>query len=240
MVDEKQEPNSEHDHLHMPAALDSVDWVDLLATLVMAIAAVLTAWSAFQSDQWGDQMSFSLAQGSASRTEATRIYTRAGQLSEVDVSSYYAWLEAIQAEGVFEASDPGSEYTPIPETLSWFVYERFRPEFRIAFDAWIETRPLVNSDAPPTPFAMPEYVVPEELEAQELEAAADAKFAEAQAADANDDKYVLSTIVFALVFLFAGMSTKMRSRLGQNLMLGFGIAILVVVIVYMFTVPVLV
>lgn len=239
MTDETQEPSSEHDHLHMPAALDDVDWVDLLATLVMAIAAVLTAWSAFQSDQWGDEMSFSLAQGSTARTEATRIYTRAGQLSEVDVSSYYAWLEAIQAEGVFESGD-ASEYVPVPETLSWFVYERFRPEFRIAFDAWIETGPLVNSDAPPTPFAMPDYVVVEELEAQDLETAADAKFAEAQAADANDDKYVLSTIVFALVFLFAGMSTKMRSRLGQNLMLGFGITLLVVVIVYMFTVPVLI
>lgn len=220
-------------------ALNQVDWVDVLATLVMAIAAVLTAWSAFQSDQWGDQMAFSLAQASAARTEATREFTRAGQLTEVDLASFFAWLEAAQTDVSEGRIDPDTTYEPDPSSLSGFLYLRFRPEFRIASDAWVETRPFINPDAPATPFAMPEYSVAEEAEAARLQALAGSKYDEAQAADANDDKYVLSTIVFAAVFLFAGLSTKMRSRLGQNLMLGMGIVILLGVGIYIFTIPIL-
>jgi hypothetical protein len=245
---ESQEPFPEGPHHETPQPagqagesfrVSEVDWVDVLATLVMAIAAVLTAWSAFQSDQWGDQMAFSLAQGSAARTEATREFTRAGQLTEVDLASFFAWLEAAQTDVNEGRINPDTTYEPDPSSLSGFLYLRFRPEFRIAADAWVETRPFINPDAPPTPFAMPEYSVAEEAEAERLQALADAKYDEAQAADANDDKYVLSTIVFAAVFLFAGLSTKMRSRLGQNLMLGMGIVTLLGVGVYIFTIPIL-
>lgn len=82
-------------------------------------------------------------------------------------------------------------------------------------EAWLSTRPLLNPDAPPTPFAMEEYQVAEEVEAQRLLEEAQAKAALAHSADDNDDKYVISTIIFAGIFLFAGLSTKMRSRLGQ-------------------------
>jgi hypothetical protein len=105
-------------------------------------------------------------------------------------------------------------------------------------DAWLATRPLINPEAPPTPFAMDEYQVAEESEANRLQQLADEKAAHAHAADNNDDKYVLSTILFAGIFLFAGLSTKMRSRIGQNLMLGFSIVLLVSGVVYLVTVPI--
>lgn len=217
-----------------------LDWVDILATLVMAVAALLTAWSAFQSDQWGDRMSFSLAEASAARTEAAREYTRAGQLSEIDVASFFTWLEVTQAGVAAGTIDISSGYTLDPDTLSGLLHLRFRPEFRVAMDAWLNTSPLTNPDAPPTPFAMPEYEVAEEGEAERLETEADANYARAEAADANDDQYVISTILYAAVFLFAGLSTKMRSRLGQYLMLGFGVLLLLGTSSYVFTIPILV
>ncbi len=227
-----------------PSLIDSferIDWVDVLATVVMAVAAILTAWSAFQSDQWGDQTSFSLAQGTAARTEADRVYTRAGQLALVDISSFFAWLEAIEiGAGSDTVGDLGPGYSPDPSTLSGALYLRFRPSFRAAADAWMLTNPFTDATAPSTPFAMPEYKMAEEVEAERLEREADAKYAEAQAADSNDDKYVLSTIVFAAVFLFAGLSTKMRSPLGQSLMLGLGTISLLGTAAYVFAIPILV
>jgi hypothetical protein len=217
-----------------------VDWVDIIATLIMAVAALATAWSAFQSDQWGDTMSFSLAQASAARTEATRSYTRAGQLTTLDVSTFLAWVEQVSTEVKAGEIDVSSGYQPDPSTISGFLYLRFRPEFKTAMDAWIATRPFITPDAPPTPFAMPEYQVAESAEADRLQEEAAEKFAAAQAADANDDKYVLSAIIFAGLFLFAGLSTKMRSRLGQNLMLGFALLLLVAGTVFILTVPILV
>jgi hypothetical protein len=216
----------------------SIDWVDIVATIVMAFAALATAWSAFQSDQWGDTMSFSLSEAAAARTESTRNFTRAGQLSEVDVSTFIAWVEAAHSEVANGEIDATDGYVPDPATLSGFLYARFRPEFRTAMDAWLATRPLLNPDAPPTPFAMDVYQVAEEVEAERLQQVADDKAALAHAADDNDDKYVLSTIIFAGIFLFAGLCTKMRSRIGQNLMLGFSIVLLVAGVIFLLTVPI--
>jgi hypothetical protein len=203
----------------------------------MAIAALMTAWSAYQSDQWGDTMSISFSQAGAARTEATRLYTRAGQLSSVDVQTFLAWLDAAYQEIEDGDIDVSEGYVPDPQTLSGIIYERFRAEFRPAMDAWLATRPLITEGAPPTPFAMDEYQVSQEVEAEELQATADEKAAAAIAADNNDDKYVLSTIVFAAVFLFAGMSTKMRSTLGQRLMLGISVAFLIGAGIFLATIP---
>jgi len=216
----------------------SIDWVDIVATIVMAFAALATAWSAFQSDQWGDTMSFSLSEAAAARTESTRAFTRAGQLSSVDVSTFIAWLEAAQSELAAGEVDLSDGYVPDAASLSGFLYARFRPEFQAAMDAWLATRPLLNPDAPPTPFVMDEYQVAEAAEAEQLQELADEKAALAHAADDNDDKYVLSTIIFAGIFLFAGLSTKMRSRIGQNMMLGFSIVLLFGGVVYILNVPI--
>jgi len=241
MVDAESEAVTSETEAEAPTAKPmstSIDWVDILATIVMAFAALTTAWSAFQSDQWGDTMSFSLSEAAAARTESTRHFTRGGQLSEVDVSTFIAWLEAAQDELAGGEIDVTDGYVPDPDTSSGFLYERFRPEFRVAMDAWLATRPLINPEAPPTPFAMDEYQVAEESEANRLQQLADEKARQAHAADDNDDKYVLSTILFAGVFLFAGLSTKMRSRMGQNLMLGFSIVLLVSGFVYLLSVPI--
>lgn len=214
------------------------DWVDLLATILMAIAALATAWSALQSDQWSDTMSFSLNAAGAARTESARSFTRAGQLTEVDVATFIAWVEAVQEERLSGQADTTEGYVPDPDTLSGFLYQRFRPDFRVAMDAWLATRPLINPDAPPTPFAMDEYQVPEAVEAERLLQAAEDKVADAQAADRNDDRYVLSTLIFAAVFLFAGLGTKMRSRIGQYAMLGVATLFLIGGVIYLIAVPI--
>jgi hypothetical protein len=231
MVDTEVQNNSKADS-------EPRDWVDVVATVIMAVAAIATAWSALQSDQWSDTMSFSLNAAGAARTEASREFTRAGQLTSVDVATFVAWVEAVEREGIPTGEEGTGTYEPDPNSASGFLYLRFRPEFRVAFDAWLATRPLLNADAPPTPFAMEEYLVAETVEAERLQQQAEDKVAEAQAADRNDDRYVLSTLIFAGLFLFAGLSTKMRSRVGQVSMVGVALLFLVGGIIYLVSVPV--
>jgi uncharacterized membrane-anchored protein len=80
--------------------------------------------------------------------------------------------------------------------------------------------------------------VAEAIEAERLQQEAEDKVAEAQAADRNDDRYVLSTLIFAAIFLFAGLSTKMRSRSGQIGMLVVAILFLVGGVIYLLAVPI--
>jgi hypothetical protein len=221
---------------------DTSDRVELIATIAIAIATILTAWSAFQAGKWGGTQAINFSEAGAARTESTRADTLAGQLSQIDVSMYLDWVAALVEEsrdGIIPPIGEGN-FDPVPGTVSGFIGMRFRPEFLPAFGAWIATDPVHNPDAPNTPFEMEEYVVAKAVEADELSALADEKATAAREANQNGDNYVLTMVLFASVLFFAGVSSKMSSRRNQILMLSFGIVVLVSGIVILSTQPILV
>jgi hypothetical protein len=57
-----------------------------------------------------------------------------------------------------------------------------------------------------------------------LDEEASAKFKVATDANQTGDDYILSTVYFALVLFFAGVSTKLDYRLPQRLVLVFAVA----------------
>ena len=121
----------------------------------------------------------------------------AGQQIALDVAVFIAWTEAY-AEGDARRAE--------------FVHERFPDRLRPAADAWVALDPLDNPDAPATPFEMDEYVVPAVQEADERLLEADQHLDDASAAANRTSSYVATTVVFAAVLFFAGMSTKLTSR----------------------------
>jgi hypothetical protein len=211
------------------------DRIELVATIVLAIATVLTAWSAFQSAKWSGHQAIAFAQAGAARTESTRADTRAGQLAQVDIAMYIDWVAA-----VFDDIDSGAitlesadTYAPTRGTLSGFLYLRFRDEFRPAVDAWLATDPVNDPDAPTSPFVMtdadgePVYVLADRIAAREFVDTAEARTEEAKEANQNSDNYVLTMVLFASVLFFAGMSSKLVKPRNRMLALGFGIFLLV-------------
>ena len=219
----------------------SSDRIELIATIVLAIATILTAWSAFQSGKWGGTQSINFSEAGAARTESTRFDTRAGQLSQIDVAMYIDWVSALVEDidsGAIPALDPGS-YEPTKGTISGFLYLRFRGEFRPAIDAWIATDPTNNANAPPTPFVMDEYSVADAVEADRLADVADEKAQAARDANQNGDNYVLTMVLFASVLFFAGVSSKMVRPRNRMLVLGFGLVTLFVGIVILVSLPIL-
>ncbi len=219
----------------------SNDRIELIATIVLAVATVLTAWSAFQSGKWGGTQSINFSEAGAARTESTRSDTRAGQLSQIDVAMYIDWVSALVADiesGAIPALDSGS-YEPTRGTISGFLYLRFRDEFRPAIDAWITTDPTNNANAPPTPFVMDEYSVADAVEADRLSDLADEKAKAARDANQNGDNYVLTMVLFASVLFFAGVSSKMVRPRNRMLVLGFGLVTLLVGIVILVSLPIL-
>jgi hypothetical protein len=92
-----------------------------------------------------------------------------------------------------------------------FYEERFRPDFKPAFEAWLATDPVNNPDAPKSPFSMPEYSLPEEEESQSLLEQAENKFNEGQEANQISDNYVFMTIIFASVLFLGGIQSRFKS-----------------------------
>lgn len=220
----------------------SNDRVELIATIVLAVATILTAWSGFESGKWGGEQSINFSEAGAARTESTRADTLGGQLTQIDVAMYIDWIAAISDElatgAIAQASlDP---YTPTDNTVSGFLYKRFRPEFLPAVDAWLETDPINDPAAPSSPFDMQEYEVAEKVQADELAELADERAAAARAANQNGDNYVLTMVLFASVLFFAGVSSKMNRPRNRILVLSFGIITLFVGIIILASLPILI
>jgi hypothetical protein len=214
---------------------------ELLEAILLAVAAILTAWAAFQSTKWGGVQADNYSRAGAARTESVRASTRAGQLSAIDVNTFTSWVAALSAEsraGLSNGLNPDGSYEPRDGTESGFLYNRFRPEFRTAVDAWLATRPLADPTAAPTPFAIPEYRVAEAEQAAELEEQAEGFATVARQANQRGDNYVLMTIMFALVLVLVGIGTKMDTLRARAFLFGLSTVALVVAAVVVLTFPV--
>lgn len=207
--------------------LGASDRIELIATIVMALAAIATAWCAFQATKWSgiQAIEFSIANGD--RVESTRADSLANSQRTIDVGAFTAWLDAVAMEIESGEIPPVAEagYTPQSGTLSAFYFDRMRPEFKVALDAWLATDPLNNPDAPPTPFQMDEY---QQAAAQAAENLLEQSAQHRQAAlDANQngDNYVLTTVGFALVIFFGGVSSKLVARRNRWIAIGLGMVL---------------
>lgn len=204
---------------------ESLDRVELVATMVLAIAAIATAWSGFQSSKWSGEQTIHFSEASAARTESTRASTSAGQLAQIDVGMFSAWLAALDSDlrsGEIEIV-AGEPYVPDQNTLSGFLFTRFRGEFSLAVEAWLETGPLGNSSAPTSPFVMPDYTLDSAAQADALLIQAEQKVADARRANQNSDNYVLTGVLFALVLFFAGISAKLQRARNRSIMMATAI-----------------
>jgi hypothetical protein len=197
--------------------------VELLSTVLLAVAALATAWSTYQSTRWRGDQAADYSKATAARIESSEASTRAGQLTQIDIATFVQWIDA-QVAGDRE--------------LARFYRRRFRPEFQPAFDAWVVTRPFTNPDAPLTPFAMPQYTVSEAVRSSQLNAEAGEHANAAEVANQRADNYVLAVVLLASALFFAGISTKMRTLRQREALLALGWVIFLGTAVWLITSPV--
>jgi hypothetical protein len=197
--------------------------IELLATTLLAAAALATAWSTFQSGRWRGVQASNTGKSTAARVQSSEASTRAGQLTQIDIATFIQWVNAQTAGN---------------RKLAAFYRRRFRPEFRPAFDAWLATRPFENPKAPTSPFAMPQYRPAERERAKQLEATSELRLAAAGRANRNADDYLLAVVLFASALFFAGISTKVPSPRQREVLLGLGGLIFLVALIWVATIPV--
>ena len=166
---------------------------EVVATFLLAFAALATAWTGYQASLWDGIQSSNYTQASAARTEAAQLRTEANQFRLADLSVF---------ESFVDASVSGND------ELAGFYRARFRPEFEVAFDAWIALDPFADPEAPSSPLAMAEYQLAADAEATTLDARADTLFREGEEANTDSDIYTMSTLLFAIVLFFAAISER--------------------------------
>jgi hypothetical protein len=222
-----------HVHVHAPHELTeshtgaTVDrrerLLELGAVLLMSLTTLATAWSGYQAARWSGEQSQLYAQASATRIKAQQHATAAGQRRIDDLLYFNGWLDARQSGNT---------------RLATIYRNRFRAEFQPAFRAWIAQHPFTNARAIPGPLYMPQYKPVEQARAGELDQEADRHYLEGTHAKSNDDKYILSTVFFAAVLFFAGISLRLDWRPLRVTVLGLAAAMLILGGTFVLSLPV--
>jgi hypothetical protein len=199
------------------------DSVELVATMLLALATVATAWSGYQATRWNGEQAKAGARANATRIESTKASGLANTQTEIDVATFTQWVNA---------------YAQKQTQLADFYIKRFRKEFKPAVNAWVATRPLKNPNAPLTPFAMPQYQLEARAEAEQLNAKAEIFAANARRDIQRSSNYVLGVVLFASALFFAGMSTKLTTPKLRVAMLSIGCLVFLSTALWIATSPV--
>jgi hypothetical protein len=193
--------------------------LSVIEAILLAIVALLAAYTGYASAKWSTESSVRLAGASAARIEANRAALDAENTKNFDSTTFNSWFTAYVAGNA---------------TAEAVAERRFSPAFKVAFDAWIATQPFTNSSAPPGPTYMPEYQQPQLAQAAALDKKADTLYALGVAAGANSDNYVRDTIYLATILFLIGISGHFRFfriRLGLVILGGLMLTVAVVQIV---------
>jgi hypothetical protein len=185
--------------------------VEIVEGLLLAIVAVTTAWSGYQSTLWDSKSVASYGGSSKLRIASQGAQTTAGQQMLYDSTTFDEWLVAAQANNT---------------ALTTFLERRFRPEYKTAFDAWLQTDPLKNPNAPPGPAFMPQYSNASAALAQRLDKDATAAFDAGNHSREIGDEYVRVTVLLAVVLFLTALSQRFDIRKVRLGIIGTALAVL--------------
>ena len=195
--------------------------VELIAAIMLSIATVVTAWSAYQATRWSGDQAENYTSASATRTESVRASTEANRQVLIDVATFLNWLDAEQSGDHALAND---------------IHVRMRREFLPAFDAWLAMAPA-GSIPDGTPFELPEYRLAAEAESKRLETKAAVLFEDGNESNQVSDDFVLAAVLFASVLFFSGLAGTFDSLRAQVLLLVLGAVMLGVGTIIVITLP---
>jgi hypothetical protein len=200
-------------------------WHELLEIVevsLLAVVAVATAWTGFQAAKWDGRQSVRYGESSRLRFEADAASTRGGQEIVADSAGFTAWLQA--------HSEDNAE-------LMREMERRFTPDYKAAFDAWLETDPFTNASAPAGPAYMPGYVNPDIEESKRLNAEASHAFEEGTEARETGEQYVRNTVLFASVLFLVALAQRQKARGARLAANGIAVGLLVFTMVSVVSLP---
>ena len=201
------------------------EWLEIFSAILLALATVASAWSAYQAARWGSEEALLFNEATAARVHAAEAADLADAELDIDVEMFLDYRDAWRA---------GDE-----AALLDFETNLFRDEMKVAMEAWKDTDPDENPEAPSTPFEMPEYVNANREQSRDLEAEAQEKLEEAKDAIRISDFYIMLTVLFASVLFFAGICTKFKTPWVRVAVLCTGAVLFVTTLIITITQPIM-
>jgi hypothetical protein len=190
--------------------------VQICEAVLLALVTVTAAWAGYSAARWNTTSRFDVARSSSLSGLATRDDLTATTLRNFDASTFNAWFIA------YVLGNPQKEAVAV---------RRFRPQFLVAFNAWMATDPLHNPHAPPGPTYMPQYKLPQQTQANALDNEATAAFQSGNYAGSISDNYVRITVFLAAVLFLVGIGSSFKLHTIRYALIAFGSVLLIFSIV---------
>ena len=199
------------------------DWVEVGATVLLAFAAVATAWSSYQATRWnGEQAKTS---GASTRPGSWPLAPSglANAQQQVDIATFMQWVDAY-------ARDDDQGRALLPHTLPQGVHARVQ---RVGRDEAAEDQGRSGD-------AVRDAAVPAGRQGGRRPAGSEADELSAQVRRniQRSSNYVLGVVLFAVALFFAGMSTKLTAPGLRKTMLVVGWLLFLGTAVWIATSPV--
>jgi hypothetical protein len=196
--------------------------VQICEAVLLALVTITAAWAGYSAARWNTISRVDIAQSATLRNIATRDDITALELRNFDSGTFNAWYIA------FTLNNPAKER---------LAERRFRPAFRVAFNAWMATDPVHNPHAPPGPTYMPQYKLPAQARANALDAEATAKFNRGNYSANVGDDYVRITVFLAAVLFLVGIGSSFKLPSIRYALITFGTLLLIVSVVLIIRQP---
>lgn len=211
--------SSREQQLDLPNAAETEPrkkWVEPVAALLMALATLSTAWCSYQSAAWTRKSNRLMNEFNTLERKAGVLTIQGMQQTTIHTAMFMQLLAAKQAGN---------------EKLANFYAERFPPEVRKAYDAWLQQKPLENPKAEPHPFVPKLYEPPGTRQAADATNKAAASQKDAGAAGSVSGQYLANTVLFAAVLFFASASGKFEQRRVRMVAFIFAAAVFIFAVV---------
>jgi hypothetical protein len=163
----------------------------------MALATLSTAWCSYESASWTRRSNRLINEYNALERRAS-VLTLQGMQSVTIHTAMFMQMLAVQQTG--------------NEKLANFYVERFPPDVRKAYDAWMAQKPFENPNADPHPFVPNLYELRGTRDAAEASAKAASNLQESRNAGSISGQYLANTVLFATVLFFASAAGKFEQR----------------------------
>jgi hypothetical protein len=187
-------------------------WVEPVAALLMALATLSTAWCGYQSAAWTRQSNRLMNEFNTLERKAGLMAVQGTQQATIQTGMFMQALAAHQAGN---------------EQLLNFYLQRFPPELRKAYDAWMAQKPFENPSADPHPFVPNLYEMRGTREAADATEKAARSQEQARKAGNISGQYLANTVLFATVLFFASASGKFEQRRVRVVAFIFAVAVFV-------------
>jgi hypothetical protein len=197
-------------------------WVEPVAALLMALATLSTAWCSYESAAWTRQSNRLMNEFNTLERRAGLLSLQGMQQATIHTAMFMELLAAQQAGN---------------EKLANFYAQRFPPDLRKAYDAWLAQKPFENPSADPHPFVPNLYEPRGTREAADATANAASRQEEARNAGSVSGQYLANTVLFATVLFFASASGKFEQRRVRMVSFAFATAVFLFAVVRTATLP---